>query len=275
MGYRLLEEAYGELLKSGIDYAQILDQNHGGGQYFCYSREHGHPPAPGAWMTERMQALLAGWNDTAPNMLLGCESAAAEPFIGNLRFSDNRFELNYYIGVPVPLYSYIYHEYIRNFMGNQVACPLSEYEDENLLYRIAYSFSSGDAMTLVIDENGQVRTRWGKMKTDHVPDKEKILRLVKNLTAFYGEQAKPYLYNGRMIAPPTVACDTVAFSRSNGSSQVVLPAILGTAWEAEDGSQVLILVNPAEHEAVCRINGKQLSIPALNAIKVPLFDTQI
>ena len=275
VGAQLLEEAYGELLKSGIDYAQILDQNHGGGQYFCYSREHGHPPAPGAWMTERMQTLLAGWNDTAPDMLLGCESAAAEPFIGNLRFSDNRFELNYFIGTPVPLYSYVYHEYLRNFMGNQVACPLSEYEDENLLYRIAYSFSSGDAMTLVIDENGQIRTGWGKRKTDHVPDKEKILRLVKNLTAFYREQAKPYLYNGRMIAPPAVVCDTVAFSRSNGSSQVVLPAILGTAWEAEDGSRALILVNPADREAVCRVNEKQIPIPGLNAIKVPLLDAKI
>ena len=130
-------------------------------------------------------------------------------------------------------------------------------------------------MTLVIDENGQIRTGWGKRKTDHVPDKEKILRLVKNLTAFYREQAKPYLYNGRMIAPPAVVCDTVAFSRSNGSSQVVLPAILGTAWEAEDGSRALILVNPADREAVCRVNEKQISIPGLNAIKVPLLDTRI
>ena len=46
-------------------------------------------------------------------MLLGCESAAAEPFIGGLLMSDNRYELNYPFGTVVPTYAYIYHEYVR------------------------------------------------------------------------------------------------------------------------------------------------------------------
>ena len=269
-GKALLDEAYDRLLKSGIDYAQILDQNHGGGQYFCYSRNHGHPPAPGAWMTENMQSLLSGWNNTAPNMLLGCESSAAEPFIGNLSFSDNRFELNYRIGIPVPLYSYIYHEYLRNFMGNQVACPLCEEDDENLLYRIAYAFSSGDAMTLVISDDGRVRTWWGQLETDHIPNQEQILRLVKNLTSFYRNEAKSYLLNGRMIAPPIVECDTVAFKRFDRERSVILPSILSTAWESADGSKALILVNPSDKENRCKVNGKQILIPALDAIKINL-----
>ena len=41
-GDRILDEAYAPLFKAGIDYAQILDQNHGGGQYLCYSSRHGH-----------------------------------------------------------------------------------------------------------------------------------------------------------------------------------------------------------------------------------------
>ena len=120
VGERILFEAYSPLFKSGIDYAQILDQNHGGGQYFCYSREHGHPPVPGAWMTESMQKMLSSWNSAAPNMLFGCESAAAEPFIGNLLFSDNRFELNWRLGEPIPLYSYIYHEYLCRNNSNLI-----------------------------------------------------------------------------------------------------------------------------------------------------------
>ncbi|MBR5602016.1 MAG: hypothetical protein IKW24_05245, partial [Clostridia bacterium] len=129
VGHDVLAKAYEPLFDSGIDYAQILDQNHGGGQYFCYSRDHGHPPAPGAWMTENMQKMLNEWNGKANGMLLGCESAAAEPFMGNLLMSDNRFELNYHIGTPVPLYAYIYHEYLRNFMGNQVSCPFMGDQD--------------------------------------------------------------------------------------------------------------------------------------------------
>jgi hypothetical protein len=149
VGHDILAKAYEPLFESGIDYAQILDQNHGGGQYFCYSREHGHPPVPGAWMTENMQSMLTEWNGKAGNMLLGCESAAAEPFIGNMLMSDNRFELNYPFGKPVPAYAYIYHEYVRNFMGNQCGCPFEPCVD-TLRYRLAYSFSIGDIMTLVL-----------------------------------------------------------------------------------------------------------------------------
>ena len=47
LGKSILADAYLPLLTSKVDYAQILDQNHGGGQYFCYSKEHGHAPAPG------------------------------------------------------------------------------------------------------------------------------------------------------------------------------------------------------------------------------------
>ena len=265
-GKKLLDSAYYDLLTSGIDYAQILDQNHGGGQYFCYSRKHGHPPAPGAWMTENMQSLLSGWNDTAPNTLLGCESAAAEPFIGNLRFSDNRFELNYRIGIAVPLYAYIYHEYIRNFMGNQVSCPLRKQDDENLLYRIAYSFSSGDAMTLILSDDGLIRSRWGEFLPDHVVDQEKVFKLIKNLTAFYKNEAKSYLYNGRMIKPPKVECETVEFITDDNFT-VILPAVLHSAWQSEDGNKALILVNPFDREVKCKVDGKQVEIPPLNAIK--------
>lgn len=269
-GRDLLCNAYKELFEGGIDYAQILDQNHGGGQYFCYSKNHGHPPSPGAWMTENMQNLLSEWNDSAGKMLLGCESSAAEPFIGNLLFSDNRYELNYHIGIPVPLYSYIYHQYLRNFMGNQVSCPFREQDDESILYRIAYSFSAGDAMTLVISDDGKVRTKWGKLNTDHLPNQEKILRLVKNLISFYKNEAKDYLFCGRMIVPPSLECGTAEFMRNYRDTGVTLPDVLGTAWEADNGSRVLILVNPFDRESKCFVNEKQVTIPPLDAVKISL-----
>ena len=154
-------------------------------------------------MTENMQKLLGTWNDEAGKMLFGCESAAAEPFMGNLRFSDNRFELCYHIGRPVPLYAYLYHEYIRNFMGNQVACPLPT-EIDTLRYRMGYSFAIGDCMTLVLTPDGKLMQNWGTRDFDHAPDKEKALQFAANMTRFYNETAKPYLYNGRMIAAKPV-----------------------------------------------------------------------
>ena len=269
IGRELLNEAYRDLLLSGIDYAQILDQNHGGGQYFCYSREHGHPPAPGPWMTENMQDFLSGWNRMAPNMLFGCESSSSEPFIGNLGFSDNRFELNYRIGVPVPLFAYLYHEYLRNFMGNQVCCPFSEKDDDSLLYRMAYSFSVGDSMTLILDQDGNARSWWGKLYTEHIPNQEKILRLVKNLTTFYREAGKAYLCDGRMLSASEVECDTVTFG-CDGNKTVTLPSVLSSAWEANDGTRARVLVNPMDAPVRCVVDTEEIEISPLSAILLPL-----
>ncbi|MBQ9151950.1 MAG: hypothetical protein IJX72_06845 [Clostridia bacterium] len=269
VGHDLLAKAYKPLFESGLDYVQILDQNHGGGQYFCYSRDHGHPPAPGGWMTERMQEMLTEWNEQAPGMLFGCESAAAEPFIGNLQFSDNRFELNYMIGRPVPLYAYVYHEYLRNFMGNQVCCNLDTSVD-TLRYRLAYSFSVGDCMTLVLTPDGNLMNNWGTRDFQNVPDKEKALRLIRNLTRFYREAAKPYLHAGRMIPALPVDCADVSYLCRFVERDVILPAVLTSAWESDDGRRGQILVNPEDMEVTCTVNGQTVTLPALDAVLVSI-----
>ena len=269
VGRELLTEAYMPLFESGLDYAQILDQNHGGGQYFCYARDHGHPPAPGTWMTKAMQEMLGEWNRKAPAMLFGCESAAAEPFIGNLQMSDNRFELNYHIGVPVPLYSYLYHEYLYNFMGNQVCSPFDECDDRALWYRIGYSFAAGDSMTLVLDQDGNPKSRWGDLVTDYIPDRKKVLTLVSNLSRLYRECAGDVLFGGRMVAPPEIVCETVTlhkkFGRPAREEDCTLPAVICTAWEGDGGRRAVLLVNPTEGEQVCFVDGVRVGVPPLNA----------
>lgn len=261
VGRTILNDAYMPLLTSKVDYAQILDQNHGGGQYFCYSKDHGHPPAPGPWMTENMQELLGKWNDFAGLTLLGCESAAAEPFIGNLLFSDNRFELCYHLGRPVPLYAYVYHEYVRNFMGNQVNCPLPS-DMDTLRYRMGYSFVIGDCMTVVLCPNGNLMQNWGTRDFEHAPDKEKALAFVANMTKFYREKAKPFLYNGRMIDGLPVECDFAPFGHK-------LPKILSCAWEA-DGVRAQILVNAFDEAITCKVGGQDVTVEANDAVLLPI-----
>ena len=269
VGRAVVEEAYAPLFGKGIDYLQILDQNHGGGQYFCYAKDHGHPPVPGKWMTERMQALLGNWNDRAHGEFFGCESAAAEPFLGNLPFSDNRFELNYKFGRPVPLYAYCYHEYLRNFMGNQVSCPFRD-DVDTLCHRIAYSFAAGDCITLVVDPNGNFLPRWGAHDLSRYPDREKVLRLVSNLTAFYRSVAAPFLYDGRMIPAEPLECETVTYPRRDEEPPIDLPALLTTAWENRAGARAQIVVNPEDRDISCTVGGVRQTVPALGAVLLPL-----
>ncbi len=266
-GREILDEAYSPLFKSGIDYAQILDQNHGGGQYLCYAREHSHPPMPGEWMTSNMQSLLTEWNKSAPNMLFGCESAASEPFIGNLLMSDNRFELNYSFGTPVPVYAYIYHEYVRNFMGNQCGCPFDTHLD-TLRYRLAYSFSIGDIMTLVLLPSGDLMTHWSTRDFVSKPNMDLALTFIKNLLRFYNDGAKKYLYNGRMSNSSDIVCESITIPLTNNRGVATLPRLLASSWEAENGKTAYIVVNPEEKPVSFKIGNEGYEVNPLDALLI-------
>ncbi len=267
VGREILDEAYSPLFKSGVDYAQILDQNHGGGQYMCYAREHSHPPMPGEWMTSNMQSLLTDWQDKAKGMLFGCESASAEPFIGKLLMSDNRFELNYPYGAPVPVYAYLYHEYVRNFMGNQCGCPF-EPKCDTLRYRLGYSFSIGDIMTLILAPNGSLMTHWGNRDFEHSPDMEKTLLFISNLTKFYNEVGKEYLCFGKMSNAPDIECESIAIPQFRGQAESVLPRLLSSCWEACDSKTAYIVVNPESTPVPFSIEGNHFVASPLTATLV-------
>ena len=259
----ILDRAYSPLFESGIDYSQILDQNHGGGQYLCYARDHDHPPCPGDWMTEEMQKLLLSWNEKAGKMLLGCESAAAEPFIGMLRMSDNRFELDWNFGSPVPMYAFLYHEYLRNFMGNQCACELSSAVD-TLCLRLAYSYTAGDVLTLVLFPNGELMCNWGTRDFEHRPDKEKTLAFIASLKKLSDEGADRFLVDGRMIPAEKYECADRSYPTASGY-ETTIPDVFSTAWE-KDGERVQIFVNHTEEDARVRFAGSSFLLPARSGV---------
>ena len=263
LGRKILDEAYSPLFESKVDYVQILDQNHGGGQYLCHSKQHGHPHAPGKWMTQNMRNLLDGWNNMGKGKLFGCESAAAEPFIGNLMFSDNRFELNWHFGHPVPVYQYIYHEYLRNFQGNQ--CSNTLRSEDTMCARIAYSFAAGDCMTIVLTPDGRLMTNWSNHDFDHLPDKDKTLLFVSNLVKFYKEKAMPYLYDGRMIEGSCFECDNIPVHLYHyGNHESYLPEIYSSAWE-KNGKKVQIFVNHTDEDKTIVVGDSSITVKALNA----------
>lgn len=250
-GRELLAEAYEPLFESGVDYAQILDQNHGGGQYLCYSRKHGHAPAPGSWMTANMQKMLSSWNEKAGKMMLGCESAAGEPFIGNLLLSDNRYELCYHIGRPVPLYAFIFHEYLRNFMGNQVSSPLPGTTD-GLTYRLAYSFAAGDIPTVILAPDGGISPAWGTRDFSEMPDREEILGFLAVLAGAFDDRLKDFLTLGRMVRSPELVCGEAPFGEH-------LPEVLLASWEY-GGRVAHVLINPFKDDVRVKFGGEDVTV---------------
>lgn len=261
-GREILDEAYEPLFNKHLDYVQILDQNHGGGQYFCYSNEHNHPPCVGPWMTSEMTKLLNTWNEKAGDTLLGCESAASEAFIPNLLFSDNRFELNHFLGKAVPLYAYLYHEFLHNFMGNQVSGLLPA---ESFVYRIAYSFVAGDMPTLVLSPKGFLQSKWGQRDFSDLPIEEDVLTFIKNARAFYMEN-KDFMCYGNMVKPKAYKTSEVTYLNHEYGRSYTDDEVLSTAY-AYNGVKMQLFANYNTVDKTIECDGEIIKIPALSVVK--------
>jgi len=239
-----------KILKSECDYIQYFDQNIGGASYFCYSKNHGHPPAPGKWQVEAMYKLMAEINcvlqGNGKDVAIGCEAAAAEPYMSQLPFNDLRFEINYMYGEPVPLYSYIFHEYVNNFMGNQnMACSAIDFRKSpfNVLQRTAYSFAAGDMLSVVLADGGQIHWDWCTPWDVAKPDQESIIELIKNLNHWRTGTAEDYLRYGRMLKPFKIeGTFDVPMILFNGD-QLHIPSLLTSLWESQGGRVAQVLVN--------------------------------
>jgi len=253
----LCEEAE-KMASCGLDYIQILDQNHGGSPYFCYSDKHGHPAVPGKWMVEHMRELLKKLKSTVGNnVLLGCESASAEAYIPYLHLSDNRFNLNYMVGRPIPLYGYIYHKYLHNFSGNSVSSlkfiDIHKSPDCHML-RVAYSYLAGDLMTLVINQDGEIVWSWGERDFSYLPERKPILDFVKVATAYRRGVGKKYLVYGQMVRPCKVECEYVPMYKPITEYVREYPAVLTTAWQSSDGKKAQFLACYRKLKEVCTVD---------------------
>lgn len=247
------------LVGAGVDYIQALDQNHGGLSTFCYSKEHGHPPVPGSWQIKEMKDIINKMAGKKEKLLIGCESAAAETFIPGLLFNDNRFNINYMVGKPVPLYAYLYHEYVNNFMGNQVCTHVvfnHDKEPENLFYRMAYAFVAGDMPTVVTDENGNPTYSWIDTESKTRPSPENVFRFIKNTNAWRCKTGKKYLHTGRMVKPHEITTDKITFHLKNGQS-ITYGKILTSSFTAEDNTAGHIFVNYMDTPEKCCFEKKK------------------
>lgn len=253
-----LKKEVRSMVDAGIDYIQMMDQNHGGTSHFCYSKNHGHPPVPGKWQVDAMKALYTEVFEDTGKVLFGCESAAAEAYIPNLLFSDNRYMLNYRIGYPVPAYAYIFHEYVNNFMGNQVCINFymdNEKSPDNILLRTAQAFISGDMLTAVLNQDGVITWNWGQLNEydrANQPNQQNIMTLIRDLNKWRQGIGKKYLHIGKMKKPYAVSCGkTVVVTRNFGDKY--FDSVLTSAWESPEKTFGQFLTNYNTKSVGCTV----------------------
>jgi len=236
--------AFGE-----IDYAQFFDQNLGGASHMCWAEQHHHPALPGAWQSANMLALQRELREKHPDLVLGCEAAAADCYLGNLQFSDLRYAAWAFAKArPVPAYAYLFHEYLNNFMGNQCGLTTQLFlreSPENQLWRTAYAFNCGNLLSLTLKDGGEPQWGWSVPWEYPGPEREPIVTLLRNLNTV--RRAYPeFLQYGRMLRDEvSIACGKIVLKTTSGDRE--LPSVTYSTWRAADGRKALIVTNFLPH----------------------------
>ncbi len=245
------------IAQSGCDYAQYFDQNLGGMASFCYGRDHGHPKAPGKWQVDAMHRIFdkvqKDLDDAKSEMIIGCEGAVSEAFIAKLPFNDLRFNVAYFFGRPVPAYSYIFHEYINNFMGNQNTIHQSLDLPKNphcTLYRIAYSLAAGDMLTVSLGDKAEIHYGWDVPWEWDTPNQENIFELIKNINPWRIKMEK-FLRYGKMLKAKELEKTGEYKLYLECGEEISVSSLITVKWEAPDGSQAQIIVNFLPEEQKC------------------------
>ncbi len=245
---------------AGVDYAQYFDQNLGGESCFCYAKDHGHPEAPGVWQNEAMKRIFSRvyeeLDKNGKKLIIGCEGAASEPFIGYLPFNDLRFNIGYKMAKPVPVYSYVFHEYLNNFMGNQNCVHLFvdlDKSPDNLLFRLAYAFAAGDMFTLTLCGGGRISWAWTTPWDVPPPEEEPVFELIKNLNG-WRRAYRDYLALGKMVKPTELDASGEYVLHLKDGGKLVYPPLITTRWQSADGSERQLIVNHSQKPVLCRVN---------------------
>lgn len=152
-------------------------------------------------------------------------------------------------GQPVPAYAYVFHEYATNFMGNQVdvgqTVDLVRFP-ENIYYRLAYSFVTGDLLTVVLLDDGQLHWAWCSNWDVTPPNQQPLLRYILHLNSWRSGLAKDFLYFGRMErAAAFTGPEEQMFALNDGRS-ISYSAVLSSRWTSPDGATAQIFVNVSD-----------------------------
>lgn len=247
----------GHLLGLGLDWIQFLDQSCGGAAFPCYSEHHGHAPAPGSWMTAALATLVADLEARAAAadrpIVFSVENVANDRLIAHIPTCDIRPDIE---GDFVPLYHYLFHEYVRT----QAAFALAP-NPYWMEIKTALSYVLGDQPTAIMGPGGRLMAWAGRpWAAWHTPagDQPAILALLRRSIAMRRGVGRAFLVAGRMLRPAAVqGIKTVTWSCEERIA--TLPAILHARWQSADGRVAVALANWTAQEQVVQIDLPLLS----------------
>jgi hypothetical protein len=206
----------------------------------CYSDQHGHTPGFGPWMGKRTTEFFRKVRQMAkkrnPEAAFTVEGVA-EPWIQDF---DVMLDRPYFPGM-VPLFTYVYHEFMP-LLGGDGRYGISHPEEQSMLH--AANFAYGHMKFVTIGDNGY--------DFDVNPDYP-IFTLLKNLCEADRGYARDYVMFGRMLKPTHLKCETL---RVDGYVPLIkplqdmadpplveMPRVIHGVWASPAGKIGYVLVN--------------------------------
>ena len=270
-----LLEVFLGCVKRGASMVQY-DQNHGGMAFVCYNRNHPHPWGYGRWMVERTEQLfariIAEGRKLDPNFQLAIEEPCEYfiPYWGAYmgrpyEFFGTGSDPGSY-RVAVPLFLYVYHEYLLGYGGSNeidIAHPYAE------AIKVARKFVNG---TLLEVDPGKPAYR-----LDMEPFPTAEMELAKSCLSQLQGPGRRYLIYGRMLPDPPmpdVRRERIRMWRDPRDPRlpsqlptVDVPVVLASAWEA-DGKTAWALANWQTTSQTVTAGGRRVTVPAMSALVV-------
>lgn len=254
------------MIENGIDWIQFLDQNNGCAVFPCFSKEHGHEGTPGRWMTQSLEILFDRMDvlkeeakeNEGREIVYSVEGPSNEYFIPRLDICDSRVNLRGNLNVEenqVPLYQFLYHEYILLNGGFGYGPEPYHMEIKNALNLV-----TGQIPGAVVMDDGGIQNQdtdnwapWGKQPGSA----EAGIQMLNTVNTIRRGAAKKYLVYGRMERPVSVleiARERWQYGKRNNDQ----PAIFHSAWTAPDGSFAAVLANWTGQKQAVKVNDKRL-----------------
>jgi ACS family hexuronate transporter-like MFS transporter len=235
----------------GVGFVQY-DQNVGGQAYECHNSAHPHPPGYGEWMAQATHEFLRAARRagrTADRDFVLTIEQPGEHFIQDLDGFNDRPYASTKFGESVPVFQYLYHEYILSFGGDNnvgLHCPESE------LIRLARSLHAG----MLVEG-----PTFGPSNDWPLAELEYLAAIARAQRGF----AHDFVMLGRMLPAPRLENVPVIEAALLGGTRDV-PLVVGTertpvatasAWKSPSGRTGYVLTNVAREPVspILRLNG--------------------
>ncbi len=252
------------LLAWGLESVQFFDQNCGAATFPCFANDHGHPPAPGAWMARAMAETVAEFR-------LAAERAGKREAVQSVEMCCNEHDLQLFqqsdsrvhppghrtsAGEVIPLYQFLFHECI--IMHGMMSLGPEPYH-----VQIANAANGvlGEIPGGVLTGNGTLLDKdtynWGPWEPRR-GDPEAGLEMIRTVSAMRRGPGRDYLVYGRMQKPGAIEGVVTVKWTLEGKRHAV-PSVFHTAWVAPDGRFAVALANWTSRARRVRVRDPRLA----------------